>query len=138
MTPAVKQWLDESRAKLRVGDLSESDLQRLETLLSSPRQMILYLYSKSTNMSSAIASWALYDPREPEQTDQLVASDTFPVAPKLPSQDAPYVSVMDAVADGWRVVQFPREELHPFADTDNSYLGFGFILEKWTEPRLHD
>ena len=40
---------------------------------------------------------------------------------------------MDAVSDGWRVVQFPREELHPFADTDNSYIGYGFILEKWTK-----
>lgn len=135
MTPTVQQWLEDSRAKLRLGDLFESDLQRLEALLAEPRQKILYLYSKSTNMGSAIASWALYDPCEPEQADQLVASDTFATAPKLPCQDPPYSSVLDAVADGWRVVQFPREELHPFADTDNSYLGFGFILEKWTGPQ---
>jgi hypothetical protein len=133
MIPAVQQWFDNSRAKLRAGDLSESDLARLEALLVEPRQVILYLYSKSTNLCSTIASWALYDPREPEQSDQLVASDTFAIPPKLPSQDVPYSSVMDAVSDGWRVLQFPREELHPFADTDNSYLGYGFILEKWTK-----
>lgn len=137
MTPAVQHWLDDSRAKLRQGDLAESDFQQLETLLAEPvaepRQMILYLYSKSTNMCSAIASWALFDPSEREaQADQLVASDTFSLAPTLPSQEVPFASVMDAVSAGWRVVQFPREELHPFSDTDNSYLGFGFILEKWT------
>jgi hypothetical protein len=132
MNPAVREWLDDSRAKLRDGDLSESDFTRLETLLAEPRQMILYLYSKSTNPCSPIASWALYDPCEPNREDQLVASDTFPIPPKLPSKETPYRSVMDAINDGWRVVQFPREELHPFSDVDNSYLGFGFILERWT------
>ena len=57
MNPAVREWLDDSRAKLRDGDLSESDFARLETLLAEPRQMILYLYSKSTNLCSPIASW---------------------------------------------------------------------------------
>jgi hypothetical protein len=130
MKPAVKQWLDESRAKLRTGDFSEADIQRLENLLAEPKQMVLYLYSKSTNMRSRIASWALCDPIELHEPTQTVASDIFPVRAKLPSQDAPYASVMEAVGDGWRVVQFPRPELHPFSDVDNNYLGYEFILEK--------
>ena len=80
---------------------------------------MLYLYSKSTSMRSAIASWALYDP-------------TVSYEPTLPSQDAPYDSVIEAVNDGWRIVQFPRAELYQFSDIDNAYLGYEFILEKST------
>ncbi len=119
MEHAVKGWLDESRQKLQTGDLTEADLQALETLLTEPRQLVLYLYSKSTNMRSAIASWALYDP-------------TVPYEPTLPSQDVPYDSVIEAVNDGWRIVQFPRAELYQFSDVDNTYLGYEFILEKST------
>ena len=70
-------------------------------------------------MRSAIASWALYDP-------------TVPYEPTLPSQDVPYDSVIEAVNDGWRIVQFPRAELYQFSDIDNTYLGYEFILEKST------
>ena len=119
METTVKGWLDESRKKLQAGNFTEADLQRLEVLLTKPRQMVLYLYSKSTSMRSAIASWALYDP-------------TVSYEPTLPSQDAPYDSVIEAVNDGWRIVQFPRAELYQFSDIDNAYLGYEFILEKST------
>ena len=115
----IKQWLDESRKKLQAGAFTEADLQRLEALLTEPKQMVLYLYSKSTSMRSAIASWALYDP-------------TVSYEPTLPSQDVPYDSVIEAVNDGWRIVQFPRAELYQFSDVDNAYLGYEFILEKST------
>ena len=117
MTPNIKQWLNESRAKLRTGDLAEADLQCLENLLTEPKKLILYLYSKSTSMRSSIASWALYDSTKPHQ-------------PTLPSQNAPYASVIEAIGDGWRVIQFPRPELYRFSDIDNNYLGYEFILEK--------
>ena len=119
METTIKQWLDESRKKLQAGAFAEADLQRLEALLTEPRQMVLYLYSKSTSMRSAIASWALYDP-------------TVSYEPTLPSQDVPYDSVIKAVNDGWRIVQFPRAELYQFSDVDNAYLGYEFILEKST------
>jgi hypothetical protein len=119
METTIKQWLDESRKRLQAGNFTEADLQRLEVLLTKPRQMVLYLYSKSTNMRSAIASWALYDP-------------TVSYEPTLPSQDTPYDSVIEAVNDGWRIVQFPRAELYQFSDVDNAYLGYEFILEKST------
>ena len=119
MENTVKQWLSESHEKLQAGNLTETDLQQLEVLLTEPRQMVLYLYSKSTSMRSAIASWALYDP-------------TVPYEPTLPSQDAPYDSVIEAVNDGWRIVQFPRAELYQFSDIDSAYLGYEFILEKST------
>ena len=119
MGTTVKRWLDESRKKLQAGEFTEADLQRLEPLMTEPRQMVLYLYSKSTSMRSTIASWALYDP-------------TVSYEPTLPSRDVPYDSVIEAVNDGWRIVQFPRTELYQFSDVDNAYLGYEFILEKST------
>ena len=115
----VEDWIEVSREKLRNGGLAEADLDRLAELISQPKQQDLYLYSKSTNMRSPIASWVLYDP-------------TWPHEPTLPDDQPPYASVIDAVADGWRVVQFPVTKLYSYQDVDNDYLGYEFILEKMT------
>ena len=122
MRSAVREWLDGCLEKLRAGVLTEADLRQGASVLEAehaPRQMLLYLYSKSTNPRSSLSAWTLYDP---------AASDD----PVLPSQDVPYASVLDAVRDGWRIVQFPRPEVYRFSDLDNAYLGFEFILEKVT------
>ena len=68
-------------------------------------------------MRSHIAGWVLYDPDKPD-------------GPELPSQESPYESVMAAVSDGWRIVQFPISKLYSFSDVDNDYLGYEFVLEK--------
>lgn len=117
MKSAIKKWLDNCIEKLKVGELTETDLHCVNAALNSEKQLILYLYSKSTNLRSPLGGWALYDPTAPEE-------------PVLPSQDAPYTSVLDAVRDGWRIVQFPRPELYNFTDVDNAYLTYEFILEK--------
>ena len=115
---AIEEWLDNCIEKLNTGELTEVDLRRVTAALHSQKQLLLYLYSKSTSLRSPLGGWALYD---------ATASDE----PILPSQDAPYTSVLDAVRDGWRVVQFPRPELYNFTDVDNAYLGYEFILEKF-------
>ena len=117
MKSAIKEWLDNCVEKLKVGELTETDLRGVTAILNSEKQLILYLYSKSTNLRSPLGSWALYD---------ATALDE----PVLPSQDVPYTSVLDAVNDGWRIVQFPRPELYSFSDVDHAYLSFEFILEK--------
>ena len=117
---AVRDWLDGCLVKLRSGALTEADLRHGARVLEAQppaRQTLLYLYSKSTNLRSSLGAWALYDPAAADE-------------PALPSQDAPYGSVLDAVRDGWRIVQFPRPEVYRFSDMDNAYLGFEFILEK--------
>ena len=118
MKSAINDWLDSCIEKLNAGELTETDLRDVTTILNSERQRLLYLYSKSTNLRSPLGAWALYDATAPDE-------------PVLPSQDAPYASVLDAVNDGWRIVQFPRPELHSFSDVDNAYLTFEFILEKY-------
>lgn len=117
MRDTVKDWLAHSRVKLRTEAISIEDLDRLEDLLATPRQRVLYLYSKSTNMRSPLASWALYDSTRPQE-------------PTLPSVEPPYGSVLEAIADGWRVVQFPLAKLYDYEGQDNDYLGFEFVLEK--------
>lgn len=117
MKSAVGEWLATSRQKLEAGSLTTQDLDRLAKLVETPRQLVLYLYSKSTNMRSPLASWMLYDATKPQE-------------PTLPSKKAPYESVLDAVADGWRIVQFPEAKLYRYDGVDNDYLGFEFILEK--------
>ncbi len=114
----VAEWIRAARYKAGAGEFDASDLDGLQELLAQPRQSILYLYSKSTNMRSGVASWAFYDATEPHE-------------PKLPSDDAPYESVLAAVRDGWRVVQFPVPTLYEYSELDNRYLGYEFILEKW-------
>ena len=116
--PAIAEWVTAAREKLKAGALTEEDLRNLENLDRDLRQMVIYLYAKSANMRSAVSSWALYDP-------------TAPCEPTLPAQEPPYSAVVEAVADGWRIVQFPISKLYGFSDLDNDYLGFEFILEKW-------
>ncbi len=117
MKSAIGEWLATSRQKLDAGTLTTQDLDRLAELVDTPCQLVLYLYSKSTNMRSTLASWMLYDATKPQE-------------PTLPSQEAPYGSVLAAVADGWRIVQFPDAKLYRYDGVDNDYLGFEFILEK--------
>ena len=113
----IAEWLEDCIKKLNAGKLTEVDLRGITTSLNSQKQLLLYLYSKSTNLRSPLGGWVLYDATAPDE-------------PVLPSQDVPYTSVLDAVSDGWRVVQFPRPELYNFTDVDNAYLGYEFILEK--------
>ena len=114
----IKEWLDNCIEKLNAGELTETDLRGVTDILGSKKQLILYLYSKSTNLRSPLGGWALYD---------ATATDE----PVLPSQEPPYASVLDAVNDGWRIVQFPRPELYNFTDVDNAYLTYEFILQKF-------
>ena len=111
MKAAFEEWIAPSREKMRTGSLEAADLDQLEALLAGPR-------SRSSNMRSGISSWVLYDSTQPHE-------------PTLPAQEPPYGSVLEAVADGWRIVQFPISKLYSYQAMDNDYLGFEFILEKW-------
>ena len=113
----IQDWIEISRQKLTRNTFDQGDLDRLAGLVDGPRQQVLYLYSKSTNMRSPLASWMLCDPMQPHE-------------PTLPSDEPPYDSVIEALADGWRVVQFPVLKLYSYEDVDNDYLGYEFILEK--------
>ena len=118
MKTDVERWIKESRTKLKTAPLEAADLDQLETLMKEPRQLILYLTARSTNMRSGIVSRARVDSTKAHE-------------PTLPSDESPYNSVLDAVADGWRVAQFPVINLYEYKDLENDYVGFDFILDKW-------
>ena len=85
MHEATREWSARCRDKLRTEAITTEDLDRLDELLAEPRQQILYLYSKSTNMRSQLASWALYDPTRPQ-------------APTLPVDDPSAISLDSDIA----------------------------------------
>ncbi len=115
---AIAQWITASRAKLETGPLATSDLDQLEDLVTTPRQLLLYLTAGSTNLRSGIVGWVFYDPTKDHE-------------PTLPSDEPPYRSVLDAMADGWQVVQFPVSKMYEYKDLGNDYVGFDYILQKW-------
>ncbi|MBT5876162.1 MAG: hypothetical protein HOH43_22230 [Candidatus Latescibacteria bacterium] len=117
MKISVERWIAESRTKLTGTPLVEADLDQLEALIEEPRQLIMYLTATSTNLRSGVVSWVIFDPTKKQQ-------------PELPKDRPPYASVLDAVADGWKVTQFPVINLFDYKDLENDYVGFDFILEK--------
>ena len=119
MQSEIRQWIAESRRKLESGALEGRDLDQLESLLENPpRPKIMYLTARSTNMRSGIVGWVVFVPGEKPKL-------------RLPGDEPPYDSVLEAVADGWRVVQYPIPKLYEYKDLENDYVGFDFILEKW-------
>ena len=118
MKPEIRQWIAESRTRLEEGKLGQRDLDRLESLLETEqRRVTMYLTARSTSMRSGIVGWVVFDPFEEHK-------------PRLPGIEPPYSSVLEAVADGWRVVQYPIPKLYEYKDLENDYVGFDFILEK--------
>lgn len=86
------------------------------------RQKLLILYSHTPDLNSGITAWAIYDGtgREHHTTGD---SDT-----------PPYGSVLEAMKDGWRVMQLPQQfPAYPGMELTTSYLRFEYILEKLEE-----
>ncbi len=117
MKTSIQHWLEASRKKLLTAALTGDDLDRLEELLAERPPTILYLTARSTNPRSGIVGWAVYDPLTQRE-------------PTPPSTSSPYACVLDAVADGWQIVQYPIVNLYEYKDLENDYVGFDFILEK--------
>jgi len=117
----IADWLRETRAKFAAGELSARDFEELEALLSrAPRQQILYLQTADSSPTSRVVGMRRLVPGE-AHAEYALADGEFP-----------YTSVMAAVEDGWRVVQFPVPPTG-FRDDTVDYLGFEFVLERW-EP----
>ena len=83
------------------------------------RQKLLVLYAHSPDLNSKVVAWSVFDGTTDEQPS--TASET----------DPPYGSVVDAMRDGWRVIQFPQQfPAYPGMEYTTSFLKFEYILEK--------
>ena len=83
------------------------------------RQKLLVLYLQTPDLGSSVTAWAVYDGTGKEH-HTTGDSDT-----------PPYKSVLEAMKDGWRVIQFPQQfPAYPGMELTTSYLRFEYILEK--------
>jgi hypothetical protein len=86
------------------------------------RQKLLVLYSQSPDLNSPVGAWAIYDGTGKEQH---TTGD---------SDKPPYTSVVGAMQDGWRVIQFPQQfPAYPGMEYNTAFLKFEYILEKLEE-----
>lgn len=83
------------------------------------RQKLLILYLDNSDLSSSVVGWSLYDGTGKYEYE--AAGDP----------DPPYHSVLDAMRDGWRVIQIPPLQASaPGRDYETDYLRYEFVLEK--------
>ncbi len=83
------------------------------------RQKLLLLYVRTPDLKSPVGAWSIYDGTGREQ-HTTGDSDT-----------PPYHSVLEAMKDGWRVIQFPQQfPAYPGMELSTAYLKFEYILEK--------
>lgn len=120
MTIDLDQRLEACIAGIRQGKADEAAIRGLfadaRAADRDRRQCLLYVQASHTHVASPILGMG------------LVAHD----GRQLPSDPArwPYGSVLEAMADGWRIISFPDlgrlgDPLRPVG------LGCEFILEKW-------
>lgn len=116
----IKQQVERCIVDLRAGHLAESSLQSIIAALdaqSAPRQDLLYLQASTTSVTGDVVGMLLV------QDGQLSEGPADP-------DEWPYPTVLAAMQDGWRIIQFP--DLALSLDESRTYgLGYEFILEKW-------
>ena len=116
----IKQQVEHCIAELRAGELAEASLQGILTALdeqTSQRQELLYLQANTTSVTADVVGMLLVQDGEVSE------------GPADPDE-WPYPTVLAAMQDGWRVIQFP--DLALTLDESRTYgLGYEFILEKW-------
>jgi hypothetical protein len=107
-------------AQFRNGELTEEKLRNtLEELArgGAKRQDLLYLQTQGSSLGAAVHGMALVQDGEIREGPADV-------------EDWPYRSPLEAIRDGWRVIQFPNMAL--MLDESRTYgLGCEFILERW-------
>lgn len=86
------------------------------------RQIIMVLYLSNSALDSDVRGWTIYDG----------TGKTSPTTGD--SETPPYKTGLDAMLDGWRVIQFPQL-IPPYKDMEytTSYFKFEYIFEKMAD-----
>jgi hypothetical protein len=84
------------------------------------RQQVLYLWANGSSLDSATVGWAFHD-------------GTDGAGPSLPDARPPYATGVDALRDGWMLLQ-SSQLVAPAPGTEhvNAYLEFEFVFERRT------
>ena len=87
--------------------------------MSKLRQKLLVLWLQTPDLRRPVGAWSIFDG---------TGKETHTTAD---SHQPPYDSVLDAMKDGWRVIQFPQQfPAFPGMEYNTSYLKFEYILEQ--------
>ena len=87
--------------------------------MGQQRQKILILYLANSALDSNVKGWTLYDGTGQKN---YTTGD---------SSEPPYTTGLDALLDGWRVIQFPQLiPPYPGDEYSTSFMKYEFIFEK--------
>ncbi len=87
--------------------------------MSQQRQQVLVLYLSNSALDSNVKGWSLYDGTGQQR---FTTGD---------SEEPPYETGLDALLDGWRVIQFPQLiPPYPNMEYTTSFQMYEFIFEK--------
>ena len=90
--------------------------------MATVRQQVLVLYLANSALDSRVKGWTIYDGTGKEHH---TTGD---------SETPPYASGLDALRDGWRVIQFPQLiPPYPGMEYTTSFQMYEFIFEKLEE-----
>lgn len=88
----------------------------------SRRQKVLVLYLSTSALDSDVKGWAIYDG---------TGQNAYTTGDSL---EAPYETGLDALKDGWRVIQFPQLiPPYPGEELSTSFMKYEFIFEQIVE-----
>ena len=86
------------------------------------RQQIMILYLTNPALDSGVGAWTIYDGTGKEKH---TTGD---------SDKPPYKSALDAMQQGWRVIQIPQQfPAYPGMEYTTSFLKFEVVLERMVE-----
>ncbi len=89
------------------------------------RQQILILHLGSPDLESHVVAWALYDGARPAHERQMQSGD---------EDEPPYRSVLDAMRDGWFVIQLPTLPYYMEGrEHETGHLPYEYVLERRVE-----
>ncbi len=86
---------------------------------SNLRQKVLTLYLSNSALDSGVVGWSMYDGTG---KDSHTTGDSI---------EPPYESGLDALKDGWRLIQQPvLIPPYPGEEYTTSFMKYGFLFEK--------
>ncbi|GGD53893.1 hypothetical protein [Paenibacillus nasutitermitis] len=89
------------------------------------RQQVLFLCLVNPELSSKTIAWALYDGASSAEDSRMETGD---------SAVPPYASVLDAMRDGWKVLQAPQLPYFMHGhENETGHLPWEYLLEREVE-----
>jgi hypothetical protein len=93
--------------------------------MTETRQQILILHLAYPDLASHTVAWALYDGSLPADTPQMNTGDL---------NEPPYSSVLDAMRDGWFIIQMASMPVYVRGvEYEHGHLPFEYVLERSVE-----